>query len=371
VEIIVLSFFSGLGLLDLGFENACLGNNKFNISFVNEHNSHFLEAYKYARKNNNHKPQYGFSDSDIRDFLNNEKWNECFPDFNDVKEKKIVGFIGGPPCPDFSVAGKNAGGLGINGSLTTSYVKLIERRKPTFFVLENVKGLYKTKKHRQYYEKIKRRLYRAGYTLFDSIENAIEYGTPQYRERLILVGFSRNYFGKRLHFDFGNHKLYNLGEILDCDWPLTSEFHVNGNLNMPEDIIEELTVQHWFDLNDVLNHPNCADCFQAKAIKKFNTISEGDVTGKSFKRIHRWRYAPTAAYGNNEVHLHPYKLRRISVAEALAVQSLPANFVVKPELSLTDKFKMVGNGVPYLLSLGIANDILDWIVDYGEQDNRG
>ncbi len=42
-----------------------------------------------------------------------------------------------------------------------------------------------------------------------------------------------------------------------------------------------------------------------------------------YKRLHRWRYSPTACYGNNEVHLHPYKPRRISVAEALAIQSLP------------------------------------------------
>ncbi|MBE9201384.1 DNA cytosine methyltransferase [Nodularia sp. LEGE 06071] len=56
---------------------------------------------------------------------------------------------------------------------------------------------------------------------------------------------------------------------------------------------------------------------------RFTAIDEGDVSNKSFKRPHRWRYSPTACYGNNEVHLHPYQVRRISVAEALAIQSLP------------------------------------------------
>ena len=60
----------------------------------------------------------------------------------------LVGFIGGPPCPDFSTAGKNKGAEGENGQLTSVYVNLIIKRAPDFFVLENVKGLYQTKKHK-------------------------------------------------------------------------------------------------------------------------------------------------------------------------------------------------------------------------------
>lgn len=70
-------------------------------------------------------------------------------------------------------------------------MNLIIKRKPDFFVLENVKGLFQTKKHKEFYELIKKRLYRAGYSLFDSIENALEYGTPQNRDRLVLIGFKR------------------------------------------------------------------------------------------------------------------------------------------------------------------------------------
>ena len=91
------------------------------------------------------------------------------------------------------------------------------------------------------------------------------------------------------------------------------------------------------------------------------TIDEGDVSKKSYKRLHRWRYSPTVAYGNNEVHLHPYEERRISAAEALALQTLPKNFALPPEMTLTDKFKSIGNGVPYLLSSGIAKTIFDFM----------
>lgn len=47
------------------------------------------------------------------------------------------------------------------------------------------------------------------------------------------------------------------------------------------------------------------------------------IEKKSYKRFHRWCYSPTACYGKNEVHLHLYRARRLSAAEALAIQSLP------------------------------------------------
>ena len=91
-------------------------------------------------------------------------------------------------------------------------------------------------------------------------------------------------------------------------------------------------------------------------------ILEGDTKRKSFKRLHRWKYSPTAAYGNNEVHLHPYKIRRLSVAEAMAIQSLPENFILPNDISLTAMFKMIGNGVPYLMAECIAKTLKELVI---------
>ncbi len=104
-------------------------------------------------------------------------------------------------------------------------------------------------------------------------------------------------------------------------------------------------------------------------LTKFQTISEGDVSKKSYKRLHRFRYSPTACYGNNEVHIHPTEPRRITAAEALSIQSLPKNFILPPEMSLTDKFKTIGNGVPFLLSKAIAHSIYDFLSECME-DNK-
>src|SRR5207245_5072517 len=95
----------------------------------------------------------------------------------------------------------------------------------------------------------------------------------------------------------------------------------------PKDIPLDLTVEQWFRQNSVSEHPNAEHCFKPRAgLARFEAVEEGDDSRKSFKRLHRWRYSPTACYGNNEVHLHPYEARRISVAEALAIQSLPKEF---------------------------------------------
>lgn len=61
------------------------------------------------------------------------------------------------------------------------------------------------------------------------------------------------------------------------------------------------------------------------------------------------------------MHLHPYKARRISVSEALAIQSLPKEFKIPKTLSKSEMFKTIGNGVPYLLSKGLAREIKKFI----------
>lgn len=286
------------------------------------------------------------------------------------KKNSLIGFIGGPPCPDFSIAGKNAGIKGTNGTLTNSYKKVILDQEPDFFVFENVKGMWSTKKHRVEYEKLKRSFRRKGYILIDKLLNALDYGVPQERERIILFGIRYDLVNDdrrkavqqlKKKFSWGTLEEYSKKNRDACLWPDTDVFSENRELKQPNNIIQELSVQFWFERNDVCNHYNSDDYFKPKAMERFQTICEGDVSKKSFKRLHRWRYSPTAAYGNNEVHLHPYQARRISVAEALAIQSLPKEYVINKELTKSDMFKTIGNGVPFLMAKGIAKSINNFV----------
>ena len=108
------------------------------------------------------------------------------------KHHDIVGFIAGPPCPDFSIGGKNRGGEGDKGKLSASYIELICQQQPDFFLFENVKGLWRTKKHKAFYDALKHKLADSGYVFVERLINAIEYGVPQDRDRIILIGFRKN-----------------------------------------------------------------------------------------------------------------------------------------------------------------------------------
>ena len=344
----IYSFFSGVGFLDLGFETE-----KFNVAFVNEIHKPFLDAYKHSRKILGHPdPKFGYYNADISTLLRQKAFSEKV---QVSKLSGLVGFIGGPPCPDFSVAGKNRGKDGENGKLSETYVDLICQERPDFFLFENVKGLYRTKRHREFFESLKTKL-GSNYYLSEKLINSLDYGAPQYRERIILVGFSQDKFTNK-PFNWGP-QLYPDGAALKFDWPETSPFKEGGSLAKPEEIPRELTVQHWFEKNSVVDHPNAKHHFIPRAaLARFESICEGDDKKKSYKRLHRWRYSPTVAYGNNEVHIHPYRARRLSAAEALSLQSLPKEFELPSDMTLTNMFKCIGNGVPYLAALGLAKGI--------------
>ncbi|MDR0824729.1 MAG: DNA cytosine methyltransferase, partial [Prevotella sp.] len=115
----LFSFFSGAGFLDLGFENT----QGFKVLFVNEFHKPFMDIYKYARENMGIRPPiFGYNTDDICEFLkeNNNDDISLFIDKVDLSSMlnkaktdcDLVGFIGGPPCPDFSVGGSNKGEKG-------------------------------------------------------------------------------------------------------------------------------------------------------------------------------------------------------------------------------------------------------------------
>lgn len=370
----LFSFFSGAGFLDLGFEE----NVNFTVKFTNEIHPPFRDAYIYGREALNVPlPEFGNYDGSITELITS---GNLLPNLIQTSRTSsdLIGFLGGPPCPDFSVGGKNKGRQGDKGALSEAYIELILQQQPDYFLFENVKGLWRTKKHRAFYEELKQKLRGGNYILTERLINAIEYGVPQDRERIILLGFHQDTLANlgiaisrknsELEFPWDSYRVNLKEEIFKLNWPETSKFEEDSDCSIPEQIIEHLTVEHWFKRNDTSNHPNAIHHFKPRSgLPRFQSVDEGDDSRKSFKRLHRWRYSPTAAYGNNEVHLHPYKVRRISAAEALAIQSLPKGYSLPPSMSLTNMFKTIGNGVPYLASKALAASISDFLEIQNEQ----
>ena len=360
----LFSFFTGAGFLDLGFESV-----GFRTYMANELDRNFSEVYRFSRrKMRKSLPVFGLQEGDVCSYLAGNLNAELLTKKIAAarREVDLVGFIGGPPCPDFSVAGKQAGAKGKHGRLSQVYIDMICEQNPDFFVFENVKGLLSTAKHRAFFNQIIRAVHKHGYATTYRLINALEYGAAQDRERVILVGIklpicSKHVDGKTgeiLDFPWDDFVEYPMEKVRKVKWPTTDAFREDGKLEAPKGIIMPLSIQYWFEKNDVDNHANADDYFLPRAgLRKMQTFAEGDDSKKCFKRLHRWRYSPTAAYGNNEVHLHPYKARRLSVAETLAIQSLPKTFELPSDIPLSAKFKTIGNGVPFVAAKGVAKTL--------------
>ncbi|KGL56450.1 cytosine methyltransferase [Porphyromonas sp. COT-052 OH4946] len=358
MNIPILSYFSGGGFLDLGFEQE-----GFEIIWSNEISVEISKIYNSGMSSTLEKEM-------------NISSNESIEDINiSSLKKKIVkkidtpiwGIIGGPPCPDFSIGGKNKGKNGERGKLSKTYVDHICTLKPSFFIFENVKGLIKTKKHQEFFIELIQQLQENGYAVDSKLLNALDFGIPQDRERIILLGIRKGLFRKIFRKNYSSQSDW-------FPWPTEKypkaknafEWDKIDDFEALKKIPDELKVGSYIINQEELGKlPNSDEYFKPKS-SKFSEIEEGDTSRKSFKKLHRNKFSPTAAYGNNEVHLHPEQKRRLSVREALRIQTVPDSYVISGDISLSTKFKVIGNGVPVKLSNEIAKSmkkLLDRIIE--------
>ena len=298
----VLSLFSGCGGLDLGFEGGFtyLGRkytkNPFKIVWANDINE---KATKTQKLN--------FPDTDVvcGDIVKMLQSNVALPDNIDV-------VVGGFPCQDFSLAGKRRGLEVKRGQLYLSMAKVIEMKQPKVFLAENVKGLLSWKSGlaiKTIIEDFSKLGYKVEYRLF----NTADFGVPQTRERVIIVGVRKNF-----------------GDKIDWPKPTHSDGGENGLkpwVTLQEAIgdIEDEAVQKQLP-NFGYSKAKCTKGSQG------NNITKADRPGPTMRAEH---------HGNIEFH---YKLpRRLSAREAARIQSFPDNFEFVS--SMTDAYRQIGNAV--------------------------
>ena len=350
----LLSFFTGGGFFDIGFEQA-----GFEIVWTNEIETAFAEMYKLGMsswRKSVSGTQTGAAISNRKSITDLQPSEVIIEAFGESKPS-IFGIIGGPPCPDFSIGGRNGGAEGEQGKLTQVFVDLICGIRPDFFVMENVPGLSKTKKHRKFLTSIINLLEhpRIGYLTCTRILSSLEFGVPQDRERLFVIGLSSNLVESLTGMNrFPGDETWFPWPVpiypgaKNLPWPKESPF--GAEPAYPAGVPLELTVHPLLDSSPApTSLSNGREAFKPYS-PKFWKIPEGDSSGKSFKRLHRYKYSPTAWYGNNEVHLHPWEPRRLSVREALRIQTVPDTYILPEQLSLSSKFKMICNGVPCRLA---------------------
>ncbi|MEC7264455.1 MAG: DNA cytosine methyltransferase [Bacteroidota bacterium] len=374
----ILSLFSGGGFLDLGFINQ-----GFQVVEAVELEPNFIKAYNFGMESyfNNSENYYVRNKLVCHFNISRPIDASCGKEQSCLKDKYfgITGIIGGPPCQDYSIGGKNGGIEGERGKLINSYFKILKEVKPDFLFFENVEGLYKTGKHRKAFDSFVKDIENSGYFVWHDILNVLEYGHPQDRPRVALVAFRKEIIEALVGAGYKLEKNNQLLKYDDSDkfvfrWPIPkyknpkskmwpkkwkfgnniSDYPLNGH--------EELCIYSIIkDLNE--SFPNQKEHFKPRS-KRFNEVDEGDTNRKSFKRLHRYRYSPTVAYGNNEVHLHPTEARRLTVREGLRIQTVPDEYILPSEMPLTPKFKLISNGVPTAKAELVAKEIRRTLINY-------
>lgn len=297
----VVSMFSGCGGMDLGFRGGftSLGHDydllPFQVIWANEHN---LAACRTYRKN------LGV------EIKCEDVWTamESLPEHADV-------LIGGFPCQDVSVNGKREG---VNGKRTGLYKAMIEgikKTRPKIFVAENVKGLL-MKDGGASIRQVVNDFEELGYKVCFELLDAANFGVPQTRERVIIIGTSAT-----------DRKFEHPKPTVSKESWITAK----AALEDLEEVKENPQINHiWSRAN--------------KSAEQGNRKLLADRPGYTIR---------AECHGNIQYH---YCLkRRISMREAARIQSFPDSFIFDAKLRETER--QIGNAVPPVLAWHVARAV--------------
>lgn len=329
----VASLFSGCGGLDLGFTKA-----KFKLVYANDNDPSIWTTFE-----KNHKISI-----DKRSLF-------------DVKSEEIPdadGIIGGPPCQSWSLAGAMRGVNDERGKLFYEYVRVLRDKRPKFFLAENVPGILSST-HISEFNRIIAKLSSLGYDVDYDVVDARNYGVPQERSRVIVVGYSRSL---GLHFSLPP-PTHTKTKTVTLDGRTTHKW-----VTLKEaigDLPEPVPAQGKNRANEGLAVPNheymtggFSSIYMSRNRKKnWNEQSYTIQAGGRHAPLHpkstemvkveedKWTFK-----GKNPVY------RRLSVRECARIQTFPDNFIFYYS-RISDGYKMVGNAVPVKLAEAIAKKI--------------
>ncbi len=315
----IISLFSGAGGLDLGFEKQ-----GFRVVFANDIDKDVWETYE-----KNHG--LAIDRRSIKEISSEE-----IPD--------AAGIIGGPPCQSWSLAGAMRGINDPRGALFYEYVRIIRDKQPLFFVAENVAGMLSST-HIGEFSKIVKEFSRLGYSISYKLLDAKNFGIPQERKRVVIVGYSHA-LDRTFSFPQTDMKKKTLKEAIG-DLPESTPAKEG---NKPNENLK------------ITNHEHMIGTFSTIYMSR-NRRKSWD--GQSFTIQAGGRHAP----------LHPSspemirrgaddwkfkdptrKIRRLSVRECARIQTFPDRFKFYYD-NVAKGYKMIGNAVPVKLGEAIAKKI--------------
>jgi len=231
--------------------------------------------------------------------------------------------LAGFPCQPFSIIGKKLGFDDIRGTLFFDIARIIKEKKPKIFMLENVKQL-KTHNKGKTLETIIQTLDDLDYAVFSNVLNALDFGLPQKRERIIIVGF----LNKSVSFSFPNFK--SRGKLEDI---LEDENMVDHKYFASESIVKKRKSKHKSEYYPSIWHEN-----------KGGNISS-------------YPYSCALRAGASYNYLLVNGIRRLTPREMLRLQGFPDTFKIVCNDSQTRK--QAGNAVPVNLIKAVLEEALN------------
>lgn len=265
-----------------------------------------------------------------------------------VEAGDVVLIAGGPPCQSFSTAGKRKGMDCRNGTAMAKYLEIVAAISPPYVLLENVRGLLSSAGGGDL-QFVLDQLEAAGYTVSFDLYNTANFGVPQARERLILIGSRRG----RVPYVPQTHAQSGAGGLLPWrtfrDACGAMEEHEHGSFSDERARVLRLVPAGgcWRDLpNDV-----------ARRALGGGYESGGGKVGY-FRRIAWDRPAPTMVTSpmqKSTMLCHPEETRPLSIQEYLALQTFPSEWHL--EGSLSARYKQVGNAVPVVFAEAVGRTI--------------
>lgn len=320
----VISLFCGCGGLDRGFEDA-----GFDVVWANDNDKNITETYKY-----NH-PNTLLRTGDISKIKSSE-----IPD-------DIIGLIGGPPCQSWSAAGNGLGIKDPRGKLFYEYIRILKDKQPHFFLAENVKGIL-SKRHAKSLKKILKEFDKAGYNTSINLINTSDYGVPQNRERVIIVGYHKKKFKCKFQIPTSLKTRRNIYDALSDlnEQPIYS----SKNLSQPK-LCRIPNHEYWFggysyifmSRNRVLSWDSPSYTIQASG-RQTSIHPQAPKMEKVEKDIMEFK--------KGYEHLY----RRLSVRECARLQTFNDDFIFLYK-NLNVGYKMIGNAVPVELARILAEKI--------------
>ena len=309
-----------------------------------------------------------------------------------IGDNKIDLIIGGPPCQAYSIAGRIRDEHNMKNDyrnyLFESYLKVVCRYKPKAFVFENVPGILSAKPGDRYIiEVIKEQFEQAGYILLDNLKNAVidftDYGVPQNRSRIIILGLDKNIYpkAKELLEKFYNeilpkYKVKKKATVRQAIGDLPKLYPLSDVENQKySHTVCECKIQNhlprWHSKRDIeifrlLTEDIEQERFQyvtTESLKQLYTEKTGKVSNVHKYHVLRWdkpsNLIPAHLYKDGLRHIHPdsTQARTITVREAARLQTFADDYVFIG--SQMDQFKMIGNAIPPLFSKKLAQAIYE------------